>query len=90
VACRTLGGRKARGNVIRYVSSERSGALPGSLMTPVTIRVRRCERVVVSDMAIGAHYDFPRGLQLVRTGKRPTRRAVIKGGGGPGNRVVAG
>lgn len=90
VARGTHRSRESCSDVIRHTSAERWGALPGRLMATVTIRVCRCERIVVADVAIGTHYDLACGLQLVRTGKRPAGRAVIKCGGVPSNRVVAG
>ena len=53
------------------------------LVATVTIGVRRGERVVVVDMAGRARRS------QMKTGKRPTGRAMVKRRGGPGNRIVA-
>jgi len=89
VAGRALRGREARRDVIRYHSTERRGALPSDLVAAVAIRVRRREGVVVAHVAVGAGHDFTGRRHLVRTRQRPARGAVIKGCGGPGDRVVA-
>jgi len=83
VARRALCGREARGDVIRYYSTHRRGALPSSLVAAVAIRVRYREGVVVAHVAVGAGHDFTGRRHLVRTCQRPARGAVVKGCGSP-------
>jgi len=51
--------------MVRDAAAERRSAVPSGLVTTVAIRVRRGERVVVIDVAIGAGVHFARGGQLV-------------------------
>ena len=88
VAGRALGRREARGDVIRNVATERLRAGPGSLVAAVAIRVRSRKRIVVVDVAMGAGNDLACRCELVRTGERPARNAVIKRGVGPSDRIV--
>jgi len=74
--------------VIGDVSAERRRTLPGGHVAAVAIRVRRCEVVIVSNVAIRASNDFACGLKLVRSRQSPPRGAVIKDGRGPGDGVV--
>ena len=90
MAGRAHGGRKARGNVVRYAPADRGGALPGRLVAAITIRVRCGEVVIIPGMAIGASHYFAGGRQLMRAGQRPARDRVIERDVGPEGRVVAG
>jgi len=83
VAGRTLRGREARRDVIRYSSTHRRRALPSSLVAAVAIRVRHREGVVVAHVAVGAGHDFTGRRHLVRARQRPARGAVVKGCGSP-------
>ena len=58
MACRTHRGRETCGNVIGNTPAKRRCALPGRLMTPIAIRVRCSEIVVVAHMAIRAGDHF--------------------------------
>ena len=89
VAGRALSGREARRDVIRYRSTERLRAQPGSLVAAVAIRLRRCEGVVVAHVAVGAGHDFSGRRHLVRTRQCPACGAVIEDGGIPGDGVMA-
>ncbi len=89
MAGRTLRGREARRDVIRYHSPHRRRGLPSSLVAAVAIRVRRREGVVVAYVAVSAGHDFPGRRHLMRTRQRETGGAMVKGCGGPGDGVVA-
>ena len=90
VARRTLRRGEACRYVIRYGAAKRLCAQPCRLMAAIAIGVSCCEGVVVADVAVGALHDFTRRLQLVRTGQRPARSAVVEDGRGPGDGVMAG
>ena len=83
VARRTHGGRKARGNVVRYAPGHLGRAQPCGLVASIAIRVRCGEVVVVPRMAVRASDYFPCRRQLVRTGERPAGSRVIENDVGP-------
>ena len=89
VARRTLRCWEACRNVVRNRASQGLCAGPRRLVASVAIRVRRRERIVVVHMAVRAGHYFARRRQLMRTGQRPSRGAVIKRRCRPGDRVVA-
>ena len=89
MARRAHGRREAGGDVIRNTSADGLRARPCCLVAPVAVRVRRRERIVVVDMAVGAGVHLARRCHLVRTRQRPACRAVIENRRRPGNRVVA-
>lgn len=76
--------------MVRDVAAEGWRALPGSDVAAVAIRVCRRKGVVVSNVAIGAGYNFSSRLQLMRTCQRPACRAVIEYRCRPRDRVMAG
>jgi len=78
VAGRTERCRKSRCNVVWHGAAKRRRAVPGRLVTPVAIRVRGGERIVVAHMAIRAGHHFACGCHLVRARQRPTGCRVIK------------
>ena len=71
MALRTERGWETRGNVIRNVPPKRRRAVPGRLMAPQAIRVRRREIIIVVDVAIGTGVHFARRSHLVRANERP-------------------
>ena len=79
VARRTHGSRKARGNVVRYASTQRRRALPRRLVAPVAIRVRSRKGVIVVDVAVRAGIHLARRRHLVRTRQRPAGAGVVEG-----------
>lgn len=89
VAGRALRGRESCRNVIRHCATKCLRANPGWLVAAVAIRVRSRERVIVSDVAVGAGHNFTGRLQLMRTRQCPPCRAVIEDRCIPRNRVVA-
>ena len=80
--------RETRGNVIRNTSAEGRRAVPGRLVAAVAIRVRRCEVVVVIDVAVGAGVDLAGRRHLVRAKQRPARRRVVEGRRQKGDGIV--
>jgi len=83
VACRALPCGESCRHVIRYASTQRLRARPRRLVASVAVRVRCRQRVVVVDVAQRA------GCRYVGAGQRESRRAVIKGRGGPAHRRMA-
>src|SRR5215472_14929200 len=68
------------------------GLLPGGQVASGISAVVRLDGqiVIVVDVAVGAGVHLARGRHLVRIRQRKTGRAVIEGGRGTGDRVVAG
>ena len=81
---------EASGHVVGDDATESLRAGPSGLVTAVAIGICRGESVVVVGVAVGASGDFTGWRKLMGAGERPTSGAVIEGGGGPGNGVVAG
>jgi len=61
VARRAHGSRKARGNVVRHAPAYCRRTVPGRLMAPVAVRVRRRQVVVISNVTIRAGNHFSCG-----------------------------
>ena len=61
------------------------GRLPGAQVAAGVSAVRRLdsERVIATDVALGAAGHFSSGRQLVRVGQRKSRCAVVKLAVGP-------
>jgi len=81
--------REARGNVVRHGATKRRRAIPGRLVTTVAIRVRRRERIVVTDVAVRAGVHLACWRHLMRTHQRPAGRGVVEGRSCPQRRTVA-
>ena len=75
--------------MIRDTTSERRCALPGSLMAPIAISVCRRQVVIVSHVTIRAGDYLSCRRQLMRSGQRPARHAVVENDVGPQGRIVA-
>jgi len=57
--------REARRNVVRHGAAKRRRAIPRRLVTTVAIRVRRRERIVVTDVAVRASVHLACWRQLM-------------------------
>ena len=77
------GSGEIRGHVIRHVSAQRLGAVPGRQVAAHAIRIGRSQRIVVVDVALRA------GRGGVRSDKRESRGAVVKRSAVPADCGVA-
>ena len=82
--------RECRGHVVWHPATECLRAVPGGQVAAVAIGVGSGQIVIVADMAVRAGDDLTCRCQLVRAREREAGGAVIKGGVGPGNRIVTG
>jgi hypothetical protein len=81
---------KSRGDVIGNRAAEGLRAVPLRLMTCITNRVGRGERIVVVHVAIGAGLHPARGGDDVAARERPSGGRVVELAVGPADGVVAG
>jgi len=82
------GGRVPGGDVIRHAAAKSLRAVPFRQVASIADRIRRSERIVVADMAIGASLDTAGSGNDVPASQCPSGGAVIKLAVGPVDGVM--